>query len=239
MGVRSAIGLFSLLFVLYGYLWSYGGRLTMLIVFEGIDGSGKSTQAKMFADWLEKEKGERACLAFEPGGTDIGRQIRQILLSKDNDEMTPLTEALLYAADRAQHIEECVAPSIRDGFTVVCDRMFSTFAYQGVSIDTMVLWELNGPALWKLEPVIGAGEAVTFFLDVPVKDCIDRLSRAGKMDRMESKGYEYLVKVRDNYLKLMQSIPMVKIDCEGLTAEEVQKAIRKKYEQLMFINKGD
>ena len=210
----------------------------MLIVFEGIDGSGKSTQAKMFANWLEKEKGRLPRLTYEPGGTDIGRQIRQILLSKDNCEMTPLAEALLYAADRAQHIEENVVPALRDGYTVICDRLLSTFAYQGVSVDTMVLWNFNAPALDQLSQADG-GKGIIFFLDVPVEDCMERLLLTNNRDRMEEKGYEYFVKVRDNYLELMQSIPMVKIDCEGLTAEEVQGAIRKKYEQFMLINKED
>ena len=210
----------------------------MLIVFEGIDGSGKSTQAKMFADWLGTVKSEYVCRTSEPGGTDIGRQIRQILLSKQNDNMTPLTEALLYAADRAQHIEEYIAPLLNKGRTVVSDRLISTFAYQAVGMDSMVLWQFNGPALGMLPDEV-AGRGAIFFLDVPVKQCMERLAKSGKVDRMEAKGCDYFAQVRENYIKLMQVIPMIRIDCDGLSVDEVQNAIRERYNRLTNTSKED
>ena len=93
----------------------------MFIVLEGIDGSGKSTQARLLADWF-KEQGHEVVLTKEPGGTDIGRQIAGVILDNNNKEMSPWTEIVLYAADRMQHLAEVVVPSLKAGKTVVCSR---------------------------------------------------------------------------------------------------------------------
>ena len=104
----------------------------MFISFEGIEGSGKSTQIKQVFDFLEKN-GVDCCLTREPGGTEIGRRIRAILLDPGSKNLDPLAELLLYMADRAQHLNQVVRPALDHDTTVLCDRYFdATLAYQGV-----------------------------------------------------------------------------------------------------------
>ena len=101
------------------------------ISFEGMDGSGKSTQIIKIKDYLEKN-GFEVVLTREPGGTEIGEKIRKIILDPENSSMTALTEAMLYAASRAQHVEEKIKPEISAGRIVICDRFVdSSIAYQG------------------------------------------------------------------------------------------------------------
>jgi len=103
----------------------------LFITFEGIEGCGKSTQAKRLIDHL-KELVIPAILTLEPGGTRIGQDIRMVLLDTRNQILSPLAELLLYAADRAQHVDEVIKPALAEGKWVVCDRFFdATVAYQG------------------------------------------------------------------------------------------------------------
>ena len=103
----------------------------MFITLEGIEGSGKTTQAKYMVRFLES-KGHDCVMTREPGGTRIGKKIRAILLDPESTDMDPLTELLLYIADRAQHIRELVYPSLSAGKTVICDRFYdATLVYQG------------------------------------------------------------------------------------------------------------
>ena len=103
----------------------------LFITIEGPDGSGKSTQIEKLRVYLEK-KGYKAILTREPGGTEISEKIRNIILDKNNKEMNNMTEALLYAASRAQHVAEVIKPALEMGETVICDRFIdSSIAYQG------------------------------------------------------------------------------------------------------------
>ena len=103
----------------------------MFITLEGIEGAGKTTQIDPMVRFLES-RGHTCVVTREPGGTRIGRKIRAILLDPDSSEMSPLTELLLYAADRAQHVERLVKPALAEGKTVICDRHFdATTVYQG------------------------------------------------------------------------------------------------------------
>ena len=103
----------------------------MLITFEGIDGCGKTTQIEMACEWLEKQ-GYAVLSTFQPGGTEVGRQIRDILLKRKNRSLLQETELLLYLADRVQHLKEVILPAIEDGKLVLSDRFHdSTVAYQG------------------------------------------------------------------------------------------------------------
>ena len=103
----------------------------LFITMEGPDGSGKSTQIKFLKEYFQ-ERGIPCVFTREPGGTDIGEKLRSIILDKENRKMCDMTEALLYAASRAQHVEELIKPALSQGMTVVCDRFIdSSIAYQG------------------------------------------------------------------------------------------------------------
>jgi len=142
----------------------------LFITFEGIEGCGKSTQAKRIANRLEKE-GVSLILTREPGGTPIGNDIRQILLSSKNRDLPPLAELLLYEADRALHMSSVVKPALAEQKWVLCDRFFdATTAYQGYARgqDLHVTTRLNEIASAGITPDI------TFLLDCPVTVGIKR-----------------------------------------------------------------
>ena len=157
----------------------------LFITFEGIDGCGKSTQIKLLTGYLD-EKGRDYLLVREPGGTVIGEKIRSILLDKENYEMSPAAELLLFEAARAQIVEEKIRPAVEAGKVVICDRFYdSTFAYQGVARDLGedVVISLNDIATSGLAPDI------TFLLDLSVKDAFARrngyLKAADKFGRIK------------------------------------------------------
>ncbi len=117
----------------------------MLITFEGVEGSGKSTQIYFLVKWLNKQ-GFPNLKTKEPGGTYIGSKIRSILLNLKNNKIYPLTELMLCLADRIQHIEEIVNFSLCNGFVIICDRYFdSTLVYQGIArgLDLSLIWKLH------------------------------------------------------------------------------------------------
>jgi len=166
------------------------------ITFEGIDGCGKSTQAKLLIQKLENE-GKEVIFVREPGGTDISEQVRNILLHSGGDEMTGRTEALLMTASRAQLTKEVIIPSLDNGKWVVADRYAdSTLAYQGGgrTIDLEWLIELNQFATFALQPDL------TFFVDVLPEIGFER--QGGSPDRIERAGLDFQANVRQMYLKL-------------------------------------
>ena len=137
----------------------------VFITFEGIDGVGKSTQARMLKEALIA-KGIEVLLTFEPGATNIGRAIRQVLLTVASKEMAYQTEILLYAADRAQHVKEVIKPTLELGITVISDRYIdSSIAYQGYGLgwDRQSIIEINDWASGGIKPDI------TFCLDLELK----------------------------------------------------------------------
>jgi dTMP kinase len=176
----------------------------MFVTFEGIEGCGKTTQIKRFADTL-KRKGIPLVTTFEPGGTRIGNDIRRILLDTRNEVLTPLTELILYAADRAQHIEEVIKPALDRGEWVICDRFVdATLAYQGAarSQDMRLIQILNEKSTHGISP------DMTFLLDCPVEIGLERamkrneaLSHQGQ-DRFEKETLDFHSKVRKGYLDL-------------------------------------
>jgi len=172
----------------------------LFITFEGVDGSGKTTQIRKLRDSLETQ-GIAVDLIREPGGTAIGEQIRNLLLDKSNGEMSSETELLLYEAARSQIVRERILPSLKAGRVVICDRFFdSTTAYQGYGrgLDLGDIERLNRWATGGLEPDL------TFFLDLPVKDAMRRMEgRLIDSDRLEEEGYEFLSRVRDGYLEIL------------------------------------
>ncbi len=142
----------------------------LFVAFEGGEGAGKSTQSKLLASWLT-ERGYEVVTTREPGATAIGRQLRHLLLDPDNGEIAPRAEALLYAADRAQHVATVIRPALARGAVVVSDRYVdSSLAYQGVgrSLSIAEIERLSQFATSGLRP------DVTVLLDVPVTEGLGR-----------------------------------------------------------------
>lgn len=171
----------------------------MFITFEGIDLSGKSTQAKLLYDYLRRKK-RKVILVREPGGTHTSERIRDILLDKSHKKMVALTEFLLFSASRHQLTEEVIKPHLNKGFFVICDRYYdSSTAYQGYGgkIEMNIIKEINKIASNKLNPDI------TFFVDIDMTESIRRRTAMKKSrDRMESKKSAYFEKVIKGYRKL-------------------------------------
>ena len=173
-----------------------------LISFEGIDGSGKSTQINLLAEWLS-EKGVDCIIVREPGGTSISERIRDILLDKKNLHLTGEAESFLFLSARAQLAGEIIKPALKEGKFVICDRFIdSTIAYQGYGrgMDLLKLNVMNNMA------IDGCAIGQTFLLDVNVENSIKRRSNH-EDDRMEAAGYNFMKKVREGYLKLSAENP--------------------------------
>ncbi|PKM84212.1 MAG: dTMP kinase [Firmicutes bacterium HGW-Firmicutes-11] len=191
------------------------------ITFEGPDGSGKSTQIRQLESYLT-EKGVDVFLTREPGGTEIGEKIRHLILDPANHEMDHLTEALLYAASRAQHVAQAIRPALEQGRTVICDRfMDSSIVYQGFGrrLGTQVRI-VNEIAVAGLVPDL------TFLLLVDPIEGKRRISD-GFLDRLEREGMEYYQAVYDGYLQLAKECPSRIVVIDGAsTIEEIQNKIR-------------
>lgn len=188
------------------------------ITFEGIDGCGKSTQAKLFREWIIS-KGSKAILVREPGGTKVSESIRDILLNRKNLELVERTEALLMTASRAQLTKEVILPSLEQGSWVITDRYAdSTLAYQGGGRGLSVEWlkQLNDFATYSLKPDL------TFFVDVSPEEGQKR--RSGVDDRIESAGLALQQKVREQYLILAKEDPKRIIVLDGTASVEVIQA---------------
>ncbi len=173
------------------------------ISFEGIEGSGKSTQAKLLYDYL-KNRGADVILTEEPGGTQIGAQIRTVLLAVEHRGMSPLTELLMYNASRAQHIAEVITPALNRGAIVITDRFTdSTLAYQGYGrgLDLEVIHSLDLIATGRLRPDI------TLLLDLDVETGLQRNRGIQKTDRLELEDISFHERVRIGYHMLAQDDP--------------------------------
>ena len=200
------------------------------ITFEGCDGTGKSTQIKLLEGHL-RALGRSCVVTREPGGTQLGRHIRRVLLEVGNQPIGSPTELFLYLADRAQHVQEIIMPALAQGKVVLCDRHTdSTVAYQGYGrgIDLELLRRLNKMASRNLKPDL------TFLLDCPVRVGLNRTaernSRASGInseDRFEKEKLEFHENVRQGFLALARAEPerISIVDASG-TIEEVFEAIK-------------
>jgi dTMP kinase len=183
--------------------------MACFITFEGVEGCGKTTQIRLLVRRLEGD-GHAVTVTREPGGCPIADQIRNILLDADNNAITPLTELLLYAAARAQHLAEVVAPALEAGGIVLCDRFTdATIAYQGYGrrLDLAVIHKLNQLATGGMRPDL------TILLDCPaetgLKRAISRINSApgAREERFELESLQFHQRVRDGYLALAQLEP--------------------------------
>ncbi|MBU1039693.1 MAG: dTMP kinase [Proteobacteria bacterium] len=202
----------------------------MFITFEGIEGTGKSTQIALLKEYMQA-RGERVVVTLEPGGSRIGAELRRVLLALENRDLTSQAELFLYLADRAQHVAQVVRPALASGAVVLCDRFAdSTVAYQGYGrgMDPELLHRLNAVAvdgLWPeltilldLDPVIGLERAVARNLSE---------GKTNAEGRFEAESLAFHSRVREGFLKLAAAHPerISVVDATG-TPEEIAPRVR-------------
>lgn len=175
----------------------------LFVTFEGVEGSGKSTQIRILNDVL-RLRGYETVLTREPGGTAIGEQIREILLNTAHKGMTPLCELFLYASARAEHVGEIIRPALTAGKIVLCDRFTdATVAYQGYGrgFSVELIQKTNDLATESLRPDL------TFLLDCPAEEGLKRVAERKALkkaadDRFEEEPLEFHQRIRDGYLAI-------------------------------------
>ena len=192
----------------------------MFITFEGGDGSGKSTQIQSVRDWFES-RGREVIVTREPGGTELGTEIRR-LVQNGPEDVDARTEALLYAADRAYHVATVIRPALERGAVVLGDRYIdSSLAYQGAA-RSLGVDEISSLSAWATQ---GLYPSLTFLLDLPPE--VGARRRTDAPDRMERESMDFHERVRHEYLRLADAEPerIVVIDAVG-TVDEVFSEIR-------------
>jgi dTMP kinase len=207
----------------------------LFITFEGPDGSGKTTQVQLLAEYLEAEA-HAVLITREPGGTSIGDQIRSVLHDVNNSEMTCETEFLLYSASRAQLVRQVLLPHLAHGGTVLCDRFAdSSLAYQGYGreLDLKAIRSITQFATGGLTPDL------TVYLDIPVEEGIQRKqaahrAQAGEWNRLDQQTLDFHRHVHEGYLQIARTDPdrWLVIDATQSVAD-TQAAIRKRLEGLL------
>ncbi|MCK5520046.1 MAG: dTMP kinase [Candidatus Marinimicrobia bacterium] len=187
-------------------------KKSLFISFEGLDGSGKSTQVTLLETYL-LDKGYSPLILRDPGSTAIGELIRNILLDKANMQMNHVTELLLYAAARSQMVSEKILPALEEGKIVISDRFFdSTTAYQGYGrqLPKELIDHLNSIGSHKLDPDL------SIFLDLDITIGLERLDKSRARDRMETEDLQFKQRVRKAFLDLAQKEPLrfITVDAE-------------------------
>lgn len=199
----------------------------LFITFEGIEGCGKTTQVRQLAALLQ-ERSRSVRMTREPGGCPIADQVRSILLDGGNRGLTPLAELLLFAAARAQHVAEVIAPALAAGEVVLCDRFTdATLAYQGFGreLDHRLIRDLNTLATGQVRP------DMTILLDCPVEVGLGRAvspvnSHQVKEERFELESLAFHQRVRDGYLELARQEPdRFRVIPANASVEEVGNAV--------------
>lgn len=203
---------------------------SMFITFEGLDFSGKSTQAKLLVERLKNMPtatgGHHMMVHFvrEPGGSKISEQIRELLLDRKFPEMTDTAELLLFSASRTQLVKEVIIPALRRGETVICDRYYdSTTAYQGYGrgLDLRAIQTINRLA------TAGTDPDLTIFIDIPVEEVERRKHSAGlTFDRMESSGRDFYERARKGFLEIAAKQAHRFVTINGMASiENVQQQV--------------
>lgn len=201
------------------------------ITFEGIDGCGKTTQARRLAEWM-RGNGHTVLETREPGGTPIGLQLRSVLLNPDNDAMAATCELLLYLADRVQHLDTVIRPALQRGETVICDRFHdATVAYQqhGRGLDLASLDAFLEKEIFSTRP------DATCWLDLDVEAAQARMQNrkgsqgelGGRESRLDDAGRDFHQRVRAGYAAIHAAEPqrVLRVSAEGDEAE-IEAAIR-------------
>mgnify|MGYP002706725693 FL=1 len=205
----------------------------LFITMEGTDGAGKTTQINRLAQYFE-DKGYKVICTREPGGTPISEKIREIIIDKNNTEMTDMTEALLYAAARAQHVEEVILPALKEGDIVISDRFVdSSVVYQGFarSIGERLIKSINKYAVGDLEPDI------TFFLKLKPEDGLARKREQAELDRLEAEKFSFHQRVYDGYVRLSKRCKnRIQVINALKSVDEIHDEIVKGIENLMEKN---
>ncbi|PUA83125.1 dTMP kinase [Nocardioides currus] len=199
----------------------------LFVCFEGGEGAGKSTQSRLLKDTLESA-GRTVVLTFEPGDTEVGQALRQIVLSPSTGELSHRTEALLYAADKAEHVDTVVLPALARGEVVITDRYVdSALAYQGAGRDLVVaeVEQVNRWATADLRPNL------TVLLDLEPSAGLDRFA---ERDRIEGESLEFHQRVRQGFLDLAAADPehYLVLDARA-DRDEIAAAIRTRVEGLL------
>jgi dTMP kinase len=203
-----------------------------LIVFEGVEGCGKTTQMQLCSQWLESLN-ISVVLTREPGGTELGKDLRRLLLEKSpNKPVGEVTELLLYAADRAQHIEEELKPNLATGKYILCDRYTdSTIAYQGYGrgLNMSIINQLNHISTGGLE------SDLTIWLDVDVEVGLSRKRGQATLDRIEQETIAFHRRVQQGYTELAGSYPSRIMRVDGTSSQDiVQKSIQEILHNRLF-----
>lgn len=203
----------------------------IFITIEGPDGAGKSTQIELLKEYLEN-RGYDSVVTREPGGTAISEAIREIILNPEYKEMSHMTELLLYAAARAQLVNQIIRPALEAGKAVICDRFVESSAvYQGIGrglgVDTV--YEVNNYALGDVKPKL------TIFMDLDAEDGLKRKKKQAALDRMEQEDLAFHMRVVAGYRKLAELYPerIVPIDAT-LSVEEIHSRIVAEVEKRFF-----
>ncbi|MDP1711645.1 MAG: dTMP kinase, partial [Candidatus Nanopelagicaceae bacterium] len=218
---------------LKGELGSITGASTkgVFIAFEGGEGSGKSTQVKLLKKWLEGQ-GHDVLLTREPGGTELGKALREILLSHETGDISPRAEALLYAADRAHHVYSVIRPALEAGQIVITDRYFdSSIAYQGAG-RILEPGEVARISRWATESLF---PTLTVVLDLPADVGLSRLK---KKDRLEVEPLAFHERIRQEYLQLALLDPerYLVVDAQ-MSLEDIEHSIITRVAELPALSK--
>lgn len=205
----------------------------LFVVFEGGDGAGKTTQARLLAEWVAAQ-GREVVLTREPGEGPVGEKIRAILLDPATGDLSPRAEALLYSADRAHHVDATIKPALERGAVVISDRYIdSTLAYQGAG-RVLDLADLEPIAWWAADHLV---PDLTVLLDLAPRD---GLATIKELDRLEAAGHDFHDRTRDHFLELAGRAPERYLILDARASiTEIQAAIRNRLAGLLAPEPAD
>ena len=195
----------------------------MFITFEGIEGCGKSTQAKLLHEFLEAQ-GHEAVLTREPGWGPMGELIRALILDERKLDLDPVSELCLFCADRAQHVKDFILPSLKEGKIVICDRYAdSTVVYQGYGRKL----DMSFVSKAAKASTLGTVPEITFLLNLPVRKGLSRLKSRGDITKMDEEPLEFHELIRQGYMVLARREPerIIKINADR-DAEDIHGDIK-------------